>query len=114
MTTGIFVGQAKPTAAELCECAGVSRNALYRYHRDILNDLHKLQENIRRDKSNIPYQKLRHLNAENRFLKRNIAELAALVDHYFAAWQECNTIAQRRDRELADLRSKVEKRVTLL
>ena len=32
------------TAAALCERASVSRNALYRYHRDILQDLHALQQ----------------------------------------------------------------------
>ena len=38
-----------PTATALCELAGVSRNALYRYHPDVLQDLHKLQQQRHRD-----------------------------------------------------------------
>ena len=63
-----------PTATALCELAGVSRNALYRYHPDVLQELHKL---------------------------------AALVDHYFAAWQETRVLLERRERELAELRRNI-------
>jgi hypothetical protein len=30
--------------------------------------------------------------------------LAALVDHYFAAWQDAHLMLERRERELAELR----------
>jgi AcrR family transcriptional regulator len=103
-----------PTATALCERAGISRNALYRYHRDILSELHKLQEYSRRQISNLPQQRLQQLSDENRALKHDIAELASLVDHYFSAWQECNSALQRRDRELVELRSKTKHRVVSL
>ena len=37
------------TVTALCELAGVSRNALYRYHPDVLHQLHKAQRQGRRD-----------------------------------------------------------------
>jgi len=33
--------------------------------------------------------------------------LAALVDHYFAAWKETQTLLERRERELAELRRNI-------
>jgi AcrR family transcriptional regulator len=91
------------TASALCAFAGVSRNALYRYHPDILQELHELQRqrhcgpgSARRD--------LQQLRDENKDLCQQVTHLASLVDHYFAAWQETSSMLQRRERELADLR----------
>lgn len=91
------------TAAALCERARVSRNALYRYHRDILQELHALQQRARPDPGPTNREVLR-LRQDAHDLREQIKKLAALVDHYFAAWQETGSLLQRRDRELADLR----------
>jgi len=94
---------AAPTASALCELAGVSRNALYRYHPDILHELHKLQRRRRRDPGPAE-RELQQLRDENEDLRQHVAKLATLVDHYFAAWQESSSLLRRRERELADLR----------
>lgn len=94
---------AMPTAAALCERAGVSRNALYRYHQDILQELHALQQRACPDPGPKNRELLR-LRQEASDLREQLTKLAALVDHYFAAWQETCSLLHRRDRELADLR----------
>ncbi len=94
------------TASALCELAGVSRNALYRYHPDVLHELRKLQHRRRRDPG--PAKRdLQQLRDDNEELRQHLAKLAALVDHYFAAWQETSSLLRRRERELADLRRNV-------
>ncbi len=92
-----------PTASALCVLAGVSRNALYRYHPDILLELHELQHRRHRD-SGSASRALQQLHDENKDLCRQVTHLATLVDHYFAAWQEASSMLQRRERELAELR----------
>lgn len=52
--------------------------------------------------------------AENIGLRADIAKLAALVDHYFAAYRETPSLLERRDRELAELRNKLKLRPALL
>lgn len=99
-------GGAAPTAKALCELAGVSRNALYRYHPDILIELHRLQHRRRRT-SGPSALALEQLRADNRSLHHQVAMIAALVDHYFCAWQESQTLLERRERELAELRRHV-------
>lgn len=94
---------AMPTAAALCERAGVSRNALYRYHRDILQELHALQQRACPDPGPTNREVLR-LRQDARDLREQVTKLAVLVDHYFAAWQETCSLLHRRDRELAELR----------
>jgi hypothetical protein len=95
-----------PTATALCELAGVSRNALYRYHPDVLEELHKLQQ-----KAGGAPGPARHgdqqLREENEALRHQVSALAALVDHYFAAWQETRTLLERRERELDELRRNI-------
>jgi len=39
-----------------------------------------------------------------RCLREDISKLAALVDHYYTAFQESHILLERRDRELAELR----------
>lgn len=75
------------TAKALCESAGISRNALYRYHRDVLLALHDAQSR-HRDRPEAAKRVAAQLRRENRELREHLAKLAALVDHYFAAWQE--------------------------
>lgn len=92
-----------PTASALCALAGVSRNALYRYHPDILQELHELQRQRHRDPGS-PRRALQQLRDENKDLRQQVTQLASLVDHYFAAWKETSSTLQRQERELADLR----------
>ena len=95
-----------PTATALCELAGVSRNALYRYHPDVLEELHKIQRQRRGDPGPAK-QEMQQLREENKELRHQVTALAALVDHYFAAWQETQTLLERRERELAELRRNI-------
>jgi hypothetical protein len=107
-------GSAEPlTAKALCELAGVSRNALYRYHPDILHELRKLQHRRRRDPAPAACE-LKRLREDNARLHQQAGQLAALVDHYFAAWQDARTLLQRRERELAELRRNVKPKVITL
>jgi hypothetical protein len=94
------------TAKALCELAGVSRNALYKYHPAVLHELHKLQRRQHREPSPAR-QDLQRLRNDNENLRNQAAKLAALVDHYFAAWQEASTQLARRERELAELRRNI-------
>lgn len=98
------------TATTLCDLAGISRNALYRYHPDVVQALHAAQQKHRprADGARRAAARLRHDNA---VLREQLAKLAALVDHYFAAWQETRLLLQRRDRELAQLRRDAKVRV---
>ena len=51
------------------------------------------------------------LREDNDALKQQVAKLAALVDHYFAAWQETHTLLARRERELSELRRAAKSKV---
>jgi AcrR family transcriptional regulator len=100
------------TVTALCELAGVSRNALYRYHPDMLHEL-QAQRQGRRDPG--PDQRaLLRLRADNEAFKQQVAKLAALVDHYFAAWQQASTQLARRERELAQLRRNIPGKVVAI
>jgi AcrR family transcriptional regulator len=90
------------TALALCQLAGISRNALYRYHPEVLLSLHEAQsrQRVRPAAKRIA----RQLRQENHELRDQLTQLAALVDHYFAAWQETRLQLERRDREVAELR----------
>lgn len=95
----------KVTVAELCRLANVSRNSLYRYHAPILAELRKHQ----RPESSVRARALRSAErhrSENALLRDRVAKLAALVDHYFAAYREADALLKRRERELAELRSR--------
>ena len=98
------------TATALCELAGISRNALYRYHPDVVQTLRAAQQKHRPrpDGNRRAAQRLRQDNA---MLREQVARMAALVDHYFAAWQETRLLLQRRDRELAESRRNAKMRV---
>ena len=95
-----------PTATALCELAGVSRNALYRYHADVLQELRQLQRQGPRNPGPAK-QEVQRLREKNKDLRHQTAALAALVDHYFAAWQETRALLERRERELAELRRNI-------
>lgn len=90
-------------ATTLCQLARVSRNALYRYHRDVLHELHQVQQQQHRYPDPTK-QDLFQLRGENDALREQVTKLVTLVDHYYAAWQENRTLLERRERELAEVR----------
>jgi peptidoglycan hydrolase CwlO-like protein len=102
-----------PSATALCELAGVSRNALYRYHTDVLHELHRLQHRRHRNPAKTD-QTLQRLRDENEELQSQVSKLSALVDHYFAAWQEASSALQRRERELGELRRSIKPKLIAL
>jgi len=50
------------------------------------------------------------LRRENAQLRERLAKLAALVDHYYGAYRENHSLLERRERELAELRRRVDSR----
>jgi len=92
------------TISELCRLAGVSRNAIYRYHPTILTALRRLQGRS----ADPPGQWARSAHAvDHARLQDQLSKLAALVDHYYAAYRETRALLDRRDRQLAELRRKL-------
>jgi hypothetical protein len=92
------------TVTELCRLAGVSRNSLYRYHTDILKALRRHQCRRPSASDSKARRSDEQRRVENIALRERISQLAALVDHYHAAYREAATLIERRDRELAELR----------
>lgn len=93
-----------PTVSALCELAKVSRNSLYRYHRQVLARLRKLQR--QREPSVIP-RTCKHAFAQRSellALRHQVPRLVALVDHYYAAYRESQALLERREQEVAELR----------
>jgi AcrR family transcriptional regulator len=102
------------TVAALCRAAGVSRNSLYRYHAPVLKALRDHQRHGPRFAHAKARKSAVQRRAETVGLRADIAKLAALVDHYCAAYRETASVLERRDRELAELRSKLKSRPALL
>lgn len=102
------------TVTELCRLADVSRNSLYRYHSPILKVLHEHQRRGSKFTQAKARKSVARRCAENIGLRADIAKLAALVDHYYAAYRETTVLLERRDRELAELRGKLQLRPALL
>jgi len=92
------------TISELCRLAGVSRNAIYRHHPKILTALRRLQ-GLPAD----PPGQWAHSAqpGDHARLQAQLSKLAALVDHYYAAYRETRALLDRRDRQLAELRRKL-------
>src|SRR5438445_8959450 len=67
------------TATTLCQLAGISRNALYRYHGDVVQALHEVQRQHRYDPGPAKRTASR-LREENSALHEQVTKLAALVD----------------------------------
>jgi len=98
------------TATTLCELADVSRNALYRYHPDVLLALQRAR--LRNGGQHAPARReVAQVRGENEALREQVTKLAALVDHYYAAWKEGCMLLARRERELSDLRRNIKPRV---
>jgi len=47
-------------------------------------------------------------------LREHVSQLAALVDHYFAAYRETCTLLERRERERAQLSKQLPARLTVV
>ena len=95
------------TVTELCRLAEVSRNSLYRYHTDILRALRKHQCRRPSAADSKARKSDEQRRIENVVLRERMAQLAALVDHYYTAYREAATLIERRDRELSDLRGRL-------
>ncbi len=102
------------TVTELCRLADLSRNALYRYHAPLLKALREHQRRSPKFAQAKARRSAMQRRAENIGLRQDVSKLAALVDHYYAAYQETATLLERRDRELAELRGKLQLRPALL
>jgi AcrR family transcriptional regulator len=107
-------GESTVTVTELCRLADVSRNSLYRYHAPILKALHEHQRRGSKFRQGKARKSAVRRRAENIGLRTDIAKLAALVDHYYAAYRETVVLLERRDREIAELRGKLQLRPALL
>jgi hypothetical protein len=106
--------EATVTITELCRLADVSRNSLYRYHAPVLKALRDHQRHGPKFMQAKARKSAVQRRAENVGLRADIAKLAALVDHYYAAYRETASLLERRDRELAELRNKLKLRPALL
>ena len=104
-------GTGAVTVTELCRVAVVSRNSLYRYHVPVLNALREHQRHGPKAAQRKARKASERRREEINILRDQAAKLAALVDHYFAAWQEASSMLQRRERELADLRKSTKPKV---
>jgi AcrR family transcriptional regulator len=98
-------GQSRVTAADLCRLADVSRNSLYRYHTPILAAL-RHDQGVKSARTRARRSAERH-RRENAALRDRLTKVVALVDHYFAAYREVTALLKRRDRELAELRTRL-------
>ncbi|MGA3156589.1 MAG: hypothetical protein ABSE43_03360 [Steroidobacteraceae bacterium] len=95
------------SVSALCEMANISRNSLYRYHPDVLRALREHQRRI----NSAPVIRCRvsdDQQAEVITLRRQTAQLAALIDHYYAAYREVQALLNRREQELAQLRRQLD------
>jgi hypothetical protein len=105
---------ARVTVTELCRLADVSRNAVYRYHTPLLKALREHQRRSPKFAQAKARKSAVQRRAENIGLRQDLSKLAALVDYYYAAYRETAVLLDRRDRELAALRDKLQLRPALL
>jgi hypothetical protein len=99
-------GETRITAAAVCRAASVSRNSLYRYHPEILRTLREQRprRNVARRSSHAAAADRRELSA----LRFQAKRLAALADHFYAAYTETQALLGRRNQELAELRRRLD------
>jgi hypothetical protein len=96
------------TVTALCQLASVSRNSLYRYHRDLLCALREQQRVRHGAGAARPHNIIDSRQAELAVLRLQIPKLAALIDHYYAAYREAQALLSRREQELAELRRRLD------
>ena len=97
-------GPQKITVSALCRLAFVSRNSLYRYHTEVLKAIRQYQRQHQPAGESKVSRITQKLRSENASLRKQLAKLAALVDHYYLAHREARGMLARRERELANLR----------
>jgi hypothetical protein len=95
--------QHRPTISTLCRCAGVSRNTLYRYYPAMADKVRRLRHQ-RGHAQATRESVVKALRSEVVALREQLAKVATLADHYFAAAEEQRALVARRDRELAALK----------
>jgi AcrR family transcriptional regulator len=106
-------GERRITVAAVCRTADVSRNSLYRYHPEILRTLREQPRRgkVARRSSHAAAADRRELSA----LRLQAKRLAALADHFYAAYIETQALLVRRNQELAELRRRLDsKPLTLI
>jgi AcrR family transcriptional regulator len=99
-------GSAPPraTVADLCRRAGVSRNTLYRYYPEVVQEVTRLRRRGGSGRKRRQTETVRALRSELTALRTQVSQLATLADHYHTVAEELRTLLARRDRELAALR----------
>jgi AcrR family transcriptional regulator len=100
----------RPTISALCGLAGVSRNTLYRYYPDIAKAIRRLGGRNGKPAQLARQKVLAALRSEVSLLRGQVAQMAALADHYYALAEEQRALVARRDRELASLRNNAPQR----
>jgi hypothetical protein len=93
------------TISELCRLSGVSRNAVYRYHPKVLAELRRLQG---RSSSPPGVWAKPSSTTDVAATQEHLAKAVTLVDQYYAAYREALALLDRRDRQLAELRRKLD------
>lgn len=96
------------TVSALCLMANVSRNSMYRYHPEVLRALREHQRVAGGATLARSPRSFHPLQAELAVLRGQTAKLAALVDHYYAAYREAQGLLSRREQELAELRRRLD------
>lgn len=102
------------TVSALCELADVSRNSLYRYHAAVLRELREHQRRHGTSRSARTRPSPETEQAELIGLRQQVAKLVALVDHFYAAYRETHSLLGRREQELAELRRRLDSKLTQL
>lgn len=101
------------TVTTLCQMANVSRNSLYRYHPEVLRALREHQRARPRISRSADHAIVRQ-RAELADLRQQVRQLAGLIDHYYAAYREAQALLSRREQELADLRRRLDTKLSRL
>ena len=105
-------GETRITAAAVCRAANVSRNSLYRYHPEILRTLREQRprQTVARRSSCAAVADRREPSS----LRFQAKRLAALADHFYAAYTESQALLSRRNLELAELRRRLDSKAIVL
>jgi hypothetical protein len=105
---------ARVTVSALCQLARVSRNSLYRYHPDVLGSLREHQRMRARVIAPHSRNTVSPQQIELDTLREQVPKLASLVDHFYVAYRETQALLSRRERELAEMRRRLDSKPTRL
>ena len=92
--------------SSLCRAADVSRNTLYRYYPDMAETIRQLRRRRGARRHGALQRAIAALRANLTTTRRQLAQLAAVVDHYYTATEELRAQLARRERDLAALRAR--------